>query len=217
MSTATARLDPATGLIVLVLDQGTAQDLVGMITAEGPSDVREALRGALRQAQELYEAQAANHSEDPSPSQALTVAADGGCSPNPGPAGWAWVDEHGGYGAGSISRATNNVAELTALEEVLLSHPSRSLHVVYDSQYAVRCVTEWGPAWLRDGKRGKANQEQIERIIAVLDGRRQRGLETVFEWVKGHTGHPLNEAADKLASKMVARADDHVEAGEVDL
>lgn len=217
MPAATARLDRATGLIALVLDQTSAQELVDALAAEGPSDVREALRSALRQAEELYAAQADNADNSAAPSQALTVATDGGCSPNPGPAGWAWVDEHGNYGAGAIVRATNNIAELTALEEVLLAHPARSLHVVYDSQYAVKCVTEWGPAWLRAGKKGKANQEQIERIMNILEGRQQRGLETVFEWVKGHTGHPLNEAADKVASRMVARGDNHIETGEVDL
>ena len=27
----------------------------------------------------------------------LTVGTDGACLGNPGPAGWAWVDEHGNY------------------------------------------------------------------------------------------------------------------------
>ena len=41
----------------------------------------------------------------------LTVGTDGACSGNPGPAGWAWVDEHGKWRSGGLARSTNQVGE----------------------------------------------------------------------------------------------------------
>ena len=53
----------------------------------------------------------------------VLAACDGACKGNPGPAAWAWVlaeDVDGGPGrwaAGALGVATNNIAELTALED----------------------------------------------------------------------------------------------------
>lgn len=203
--------DPAAGSVAVTMDASTAADLA--VSLDGyPDAVVQALADALRSA--------AAPVPTPVPASAgpLVVATDGGCHPNPGPAGWAWAAEDGSYAAGSFASATNNVAELTALKMVLLDHPCRDLRIVYDSQYAVRCATEWGPAWRRAGKTGKANQALVYEIIDLLAARRAAGMATEFEWVRGHTGHPLNEAADKLCTRMTALASDgHKETGEVDL
>jgi ribonuclease HI len=73
------------------------------------------------------------------------------------------------------------------------------LTILCDSQYVINSVTQWMPGWKRRGWRkadGKPvlNRELLELIDAELQGRRVR-----FEWVKGHAGHPLNEAADDRA------------------
>lgn len=89
-----------------------------------------------------------------------------------------------------------------AVLDLLLStaHLSNEpLHVICDSQYVIKSVTEWMPGWKRRGWRkadGKPvlNREILEQIDAALFGRKVQ-----FEWVKGHAGHPLNEAADTRA------------------
>ncbi len=55
------------------------------------------------------------------------------------------------------------------------------------------------PGWKRRGWRkadGKPvlNRELLETLDQAMQGRQVR-----FEWIKGHTGHPLNEAADDRA------------------
>lgn len=210
--------------------QGALQDAainalaaaVDTLMLTGPPHVRQALQGALQDAAiSALAATDQSNTEQPNTessdqrSKPLVVATDGGSSPNPGPSGWAWVDEHRSYGAGSIPHGTNNIAELTALEQALLAHPARSLHIVYDSKYAVMSVTEWGPSWKSSGKTGKANQKQIFRIMALLEKREKANLITEFEWVKGHSGHPLNELADQVATRMRLRGDDYVERGDV--
>lgn len=73
------------------------------------------------------------------------------------------------------------------------------LHVLCDSQYAINVISKWTPGWKRKGWRkadGKAvmNVELVKALDEAMLGRK-----VTFEWVKGHTGHALNEAADERA------------------
>jgi len=131
----------------------------------------------------------------------ITAAADGSALGNPGPAGWAWYvdDEH--WAAGGWKHATNNIGELKAVLELFraTAHLDDDLHILCDSQYVINTVTKWMPGWKKKGWRkadGKPvmNLELIQEIDEAIRGRRYR-----FEWVKGHIGHVLNEAADARA------------------
>lgn len=132
----------------------------------------------------------------------ITVATDGACEGNPGPAGWAWVVSPTCWAAGSLGVATNNVAELEAIRRVLTGIPhTYRLKVLSDSEYAINTVTKWHRGWAKNGWRTKngapvQNRALIEQIVDMLDN---RYAEARFEWVRGHSGLLLNEAADKLA------------------
>ncbi|WP_210593019.1 ribonuclease H [Streptomyces sp. GESEQ-35] len=139
----------------------------------------------------------------------LVAACDGASKGNPGPAGWAWVvaDEAENptrWEAGPLGKATNNVAELTALERLLTAiDPDVPLEIRMDSQYAMKAVTTWLPGWKRNGWKtsaGKpvANQDLVVRIDELLDGRK-----VDFRYVPAHQvdGDPLNDFADRAASQ----------------
>ncbi|MFJ7151362.1 ribonuclease H [Streptomyces sp. NPDC100445] len=140
----------------------------------------------------------------------VVAACDGASKGNPGPAGWAWVvsddDERtpAGWAAGPLGRATNNVAELTALERLLAAvDPDVPLEIRMDSQYAMKAVTTWLPGWKRNGWKtsaGKpvANQDLVVRIDELLGGR-----SVEFRYVPAHQadGDPLNDFADRAASQ----------------
>ncbi|MDT0611893.1 ribonuclease H family protein [Streptomyces lancefieldiae] len=139
----------------------------------------------------------------------VVAACDGASKGNPGPAGWAWVVADAAerpvrWEAGPLGRATNNVAELTALERLLAStDPDVPLEVRMDSQYAMKAVTTWLPGWKRNGWRtaaGKpvANQELVVRIDELLGGR-----SVEFRYVPAHQidGDRLNDFADRAASQ----------------
>lgn len=139
----------------------------------------------------------------------VVAACDGASKGNPGPAGWAWVvaadDEiPSRWEAGPLGRATNNVAELTALERLLSAvDPGVALEIRMDSQYAMKAVTTWLPNWKRNGWKnaaGKpvANQDLVVRIDALLAGR-----EVEFRYVPAHQadGDRLNDFADRAASQ----------------
>ncbi|MFI1167479.1 ribonuclease H [Streptomyces sp. NPDC020801] len=139
----------------------------------------------------------------------VVAACDGASKGNPGPAGWAWVVSDDAvtpdrWEAGELGTATNNVAELTALERLLTAtDPGVPLEVRMDSQYAMKAVTTWLPGWKRNGWRtaaGKpvANQELVVRIDELLEGR-----SVEFRYVPAHQvdGDPLNDFADRAASQ----------------
>ncbi|WP_394770957.1 RNase H family protein [Lacisediminihabitans sp.] len=131
----------------------------------------------------------------------IRAAADGSALGNPGPAGWAWYVDDGCWAAGGWKHATNNQAELMAVLQLFraTAHLDDDLLVLCDSQYVINCVTKWMPGWKKKGWRkadGKPvmNVELLKEIDEALVGRRY-----LFEWVKGHDNHPLNEAADARA------------------
>lgn len=139
----------------------------------------------------------------------VVAACDGASKGNPGPAGWAWVVADGSesptrWEAGPLGKATNNVAELTALERLLAAvAPDVPLEIRMDSQYAMKAVTTWLPGWKRKGWKtaaGKpvANQELVVRIDELLDGR-----SVEFRYVPAHQvdGDKLNDFADRAASQ----------------
>ncbi|MEU9116282.1 ribonuclease H [Streptomyces sp. NPDC048483] len=139
----------------------------------------------------------------------VIAACDGASKGNPGPAGWAWViGDDGGtatrWAAGPLGTATNNVAELTALERLLeATDPAVPAEIRMDSQYAMKAVTTWLPGWKRKGWKtaaGKpvANQELVMRIDELLAGR-----SVEFRYVPAHQvdGDPLNDFADRAASQ----------------
>ncbi len=137
----------------------------------------------------------------------IVAAADGSSLGNPGPAGWAWVTAEGAWQAGGWPRGTNNQGELMAVLDLLRATEKldASLRILCDSQYVINSVTKWMPGWKRRGWKksdGKPvqNRDLLEQIDAALAGR-----EVSFEWVRGHSGHDLNERADDYA-RAVATA-----------
>ena len=68
-----------------------------------------------------------------------------------------------------------------------------------DSQYVINSVTKWMSGWKKRGWRKSdkspvLNADLMQAIDEAISGRK-----VSFEWVRGHSGHPLNEAADDKA------------------
>jgi ribonuclease HI len=133
----------------------------------------------------------------------VVIYTDGACRGNPGPGGWGAVlifgDRERDLCGGELA-TTNNRMELTAAIEALnaLNRPCKvELHT--DSQYVRRGISEWLSIWKGRGWRtmtkGAVKNEDLWRR---LDEARLRH-EVDWRWVKGHSGHTLNDRADALA------------------
>ncbi|MEB3285721.1 MAG: ribonuclease HI [Candidatus Sericytochromatia bacterium] len=133
----------------------------------------------------------------------VTLYSDGCALNNPGPGGWASILVYQGVEkeiVGGEPHSTNNRAEMMAVITGLqaLKRPCR-VHIVSDSQYVIKGMTEWLPGWVRRGWQNAAgepvkNRELWEKLAAVVALH-----EVSWEWVKGHAGHPYNERCDQLA------------------
>ncbi len=144
----------------------------------------------------------------PSPLPEVTVFTDGGADPNPGPGGWGAVLIHPASGkttelSGGEAHATNNRMELTAAIRALEALKRRSrVRMVTDSQYLRLGITRWLPDWVARGWRRRAGEVQNldlwQRLHALAAEH-----EVSWDWVRGHSGDPHNERADRLATAAI--------------
>jgi ribonuclease HI len=106
----------------------------------------------------------------------------------------------GAYGSGAAGDTTNQRMELTAAWEAVKSIEGPLL-IVSDSTYVVNCFkNRWHVGWLKRGWKNTknepvANRDLWEPFIQLVLSRKN----VQFQWVKGHSGHPMNDLVDRLA------------------
>ena len=129
----------------------------------------------------------------------IEIYTDGACKGNPGKGAWAAIiirDGNKTRVSGSRENTTNNQMELTAVIRALETlGPGKTATVFSDSQYVINSIT-------RNWKRN-ANLELWHRLDLIT-----KDLTLTWKWVKGHSGHPLNEEADQLANEEVEKMKD---------
>ena len=134
------------------------------------------------------------------PDGSTFVYTDGACSGNPGPGGWAWAIDRERFASGSERPSTNQRMEIRAALEAVTALPG-PLVVVSDSTYVVNCFRDrWWAGWLARGwtnsqKKPVANRDLWEPLVDAV-GQRE---DVAFQWVKGHSGHEMNDLVDELA------------------
>jgi len=133
---------------------------------------------------------------------------DGACRGNPGPGGWGAVLRFGGHEkelSGAESLTTNNRMELIAAIRGLeaLKRPCRVV-ITTDSLYLKNGITQWLARWKTRNWRTAGNQpvKNVD-LWTRLDSAVARHREVRWRWVKGHSGHPENERADRLANQAI--------------
>jgi ribonuclease HI len=132
----------------------------------------------------------------------ITAAADGSALGNPGPNGWAWYIDDANWAAGGSPHGTNNQGELRAVLELLqaTAGSDEPLLIMCDSKYVIDSITKWMPGWKRRGWRKADGAPVLNRDLMESLDEAMQGRNVKFEWVKGHAGHDLNEAADERAN-----------------
>ena len=137
----------------------------------------------------------------------VEVFTDGACKGNPGVGGWGSIliyKDNIKEINGKAEDTTNNIMELTAVIKALESLKEQC-HVVLttDSNYVKDGITEWIKVWKLNGwktanKKAVKNQELWKKLDSL-------STEHIIEWkwVKGHSGHPGNEHADRLANEAI--------------
>lgn len=132
---------------------------------------------------------------------------DGACRGNPGPGGWGALLSWNGRERelyGGEAQTTNNRMELSAAIAALeaLREPCK-VTLYTDSTYVQQGITQWLPGWRARGWRTASRQPvKNQDLWQKLDAAAARH-EVEWRWVKGHAGHPGNEAADRLANRGI--------------
>ncbi|UCH53650.1 MAG: ribonuclease HI [Pseudomonadota bacterium] len=137
----------------------------------------------------------------------VSIYTDGACRGNPGPGGWGAVlrfNEHEKELYGSEADTTNNRMELSAAIHALtaLKRPC-DVTLCTDSEYLRKGITEWLASWKARGwKTADKKPVKNQDLWEALDHAAQRHRIT-WQWIKGHSGHPENERADRLANLAI--------------
>jgi ribonuclease HI len=140
----------------------------------------------------------------------VDIYTDGACSGNPGPGGWGAILVFNGHEkelSGGETLTTNNRMELmAAIAGIEALKRSVEAHVHTDSQYVKDGITKWIHKWKSNGwktsdKKPVKNDDLWKRLEAALAAHKVH-----WHWVRGHSGHPMNERADALARAAIQSA-----------
>lgn len=141
----------------------------------------------------------------PDPDKVVEIWTDGGCKPNPGPGGWAAILKFRDVVkelTGAEAETTNNRMELTAAASALEAL-KRPCHVVLhtDSQYLKNGITRWSTGWVRKNWISSTGDPvaNIDLWQRILEAAKLHRID--WQWVRGHSGHDMNERADRLATE----------------
>jgi len=130
----------------------------------------------------------------------IEIYTDGASRGNPGPGGYGTILKSGNHYkefSEGFRLTTNNRMELLSVIVGLevLKRPGSDVVVYSDSKYVVDSVEKkWVFGWVKKGFKNKKNRDLWERFLQIYPKHNVK-----FVWVKGHSGHPMNERCDELA------------------
>lgn len=137
----------------------------------------------------------------------VEIYTDGACRGNPGPGGFAALLRHKDAEklvTGAEPQTTNNRMELMAaivgLEQLKVGS---QVVLTTDSEYVRKGITQWLAAWLANGWRTSAKKAVKNRDLWLRLHEQAQRHRVEWRWVKGHSGHPDNERADRAANDAI--------------
>ena len=143
----------------------------------------------------------------------VKIYSDGACLGNPGVGGWASVvqykDREYVLKGRESGKTTNNRMELTAVVEALKRFDKLTgilMEIYTDSQYVKNGITSWIHSWKKNNWR-KSDGKSVMNVDLWQELDMYAARHKIsWHWVRGHTGHPENEHANKLAQDQALLA-----------
>lgn len=126
---------------------------------------------------------------------------DGSASPNPGPGGFAVIENGQPVSLGSEAGETTNIRmEGSAIIAALKLANGEPCEIYTDSEFWINVITKWAPGWAARGWRKSGGP--IKNLELVQEAYELFNTSTAqLIWVRGHVGHEGNELADVWANK----------------
>lgn len=126
---------------------------------------------------------------------------DGSASPNPGPGGYAVIEDGKPVALGSEDGATTNIRmEGKALIAAIELAGSDEAEIYTDSEFWINVITKWSINWQANGWKKKGgeikNLDLVKQAKELYDKSNAK-----LVWVRGHVGDVGNELADEWANR----------------
>ena len=135
----------------------------------------------------------------------IKIYTDGSCLSNPGDGGWAAIISINGEIkeiSGSEKNTTNNRMELMAPINALKDmDPKEEIEIYTDSQYVKLGITEWINTWIKNNWKTSKKEDVKNKDLWLQLYDLNQSFKIKWNWVKAHSGNPLNEEVDLLAKK----------------
>ena len=135
----------------------------------------------------------------------IKIYTDGSCIGNPGSGGWAAIIINGDKQniiSGRKKNTTNNQMELMAAIRALVFFTKKQKIKIYtDSNYVKEGITNWIKIWEKNNWK-TANKKKVKNVELWIKLNTLSNFHDIeWQWVKGHSGDPMNNMVDKLARK----------------
>ncbi|MBR5046254.1 ribonuclease HI [Candidatus Saccharibacteria bacterium] len=130
---------------------------------------------------------------------------DGSANPNPGPGGFAVIEEQpDGSGKpvvlGSEKDSTNIRMEGLAMIAAIKYAADEPCEIHSDSEFWINVLTKWAPTWANNGWQKKTgpikNLDIVKELYSLYSSH-----DVKLVWTRGHVGTKFNEMADAWAGK----------------
>ena len=129
-----------------------------------------------------------------------TLWTDGSASPNPGPGGYAVIENGQPVRLGAEKDSSNIRMEGFALIAAIEYAGEEGCEIYTDSEFWINVLTKWAPGWeARGWKKATGpikNLEIVQKLYALY-----QKYPVKLNWVRGHVGTEYNELADEWANK----------------
>ena len=129
-----------------------------------------------------------------------TIFTDGSASPNPGPGGFAVIENGKPIALGAENPSTNIRMEGLALKKAFEILDGEEAEILTDSEFWVNVLMKWAPAWEKNGWKKKNGEiKNLDIVKPLFELYKNSNVE--LKWLKGHAGHEFNEMADEWANR----------------
>ena len=125
---------------------------------------------------------------------------DGSASPNPGPGGYAVIENGQPVALGSEDGETTNIRmEGCALIAAMKLAAGAPCQIHTDSEFWINVITKWAPGWQAKGWTKKGGIKNLDLVQEAYELYGESQAELI--WVRGHNGDENNELADQWANR----------------
>lgn len=129
-----------------------------------------------------------------------TLWTDGSANPNPGPGGFAVIENGKPVKLGREAESSNIRMEGKAIIEAIKYAGNESCKIYTDSEFWVNVLTKWAPTWKTNGWTKKNGAiKNLEIVKEIYELYTTHDVEII--WTKGHAGREMNELADEWANR----------------